>query len=206
MTLVRRDPERPGHVSESANEVETGYMFLPASSGNGYATEAVAAVPLWAETYLPSAPIVLCTQAAHEASVRLVARLGFRAVEWFVESLSGGSGYATKQRACWIARRSASRCISRNRGRHRLQVMTPSLNDTAPRSASLTTPQLETVQRLWHIAGLAPTSGYGTAALAATVASNYALADTLTSVDFNDFGSVANAVEALLQWRECMRK
>jgi hypothetical protein len=84
--------------------------------------------------------------------------------------------------------------------------MTPSLNDTAPRSASLTTPQLETVQRLWHIAGLAPTSGYGTAALAATVASNYALADTLTSVNFNDFGSVANAVDALLQWRECMRE
>jgi hypothetical protein len=59
------------------------------------------------------------------------------------------------------------------------------------------------VQRLWHIAGLAPTSGYGTAALAATVASNDVVADTLTSVDFEDSHSVANAVEALLRWREC---
>jgi hypothetical protein len=81
--------------------------------------------------------------------------------------------------------------------------MTPSLNGTASRSASLTTSQLETVQSLWHIAGLAPTSGYGTAALAATVASNYALIDAFMSVDFDDFGSVANAVEALLRWREC---
>jgi hypothetical protein len=80
--------------------------------------------------------------------------------------------------------------------------MTPSLNDLAPRSASLTTPQLETLKNLWHIAGLAPTSGYGTVALAATVASNCALVDTLTSVDFNDSGSTANAVEALLHWRE----
>jgi hypothetical protein len=74
--------------------------------------------------------------------------------------------------------------------------------DTATRSASLTTPQLETVRRLWQLAGVAPTFGYGTAALAAAVASNHALADTLTSVDFDDSGSVANAVETLSQWRE----
>ncbi|MEY2521763.1 MAG: hypothetical protein QOJ66_328 [Ilumatobacteraceae bacterium] len=81
--------------------------------------------------------------------------------------------------------------------------MTPSLNYTALRSASLTTSQLETVQRLWHIAGLTPTSGYGTAALAATVASNDALAEALMSVDFDDSPSVATGVEALLRWREC---
>ncbi len=80
--------------------------------------------------------------------------------------------------------------------------MTPSLNDTAPRSASLTTPRLATLQRLWHISGLAPTSGYGTAALAVAVASNDVLADTLASVDFDDSHSVANGVEALLRWRE----
>lgn len=85
VTLDRRGPESPGHVRESANEVEIGYMFLPASWGHGYATEAVAAVLVWAETHLPSEPIVLCTQAAHEASVRLAARLGFREVERFVE-------------------------------------------------------------------------------------------------------------------------
>jgi RimJ/RimL family protein N-acetyltransferase len=85
VTLVRRDPERPGHVSESTNQLEIGYMFLPASWGNGYATEAVAAVLGWAETHFPSEPIILCTQSAHEASVRLAARLGFREVERFVE-------------------------------------------------------------------------------------------------------------------------
>ena len=84
--------------------------------------------------------------------------------------------------------------------------MTPSLNDIAPRSASLTTPEVDTLQHLWQIAGLAPTSGYGTAALAATVASTDALADTLTSVDFDDSHSVANGVEALLRWRECTWK
>jgi hypothetical protein len=47
-------------------------------------------------------------------------------------------------------------------------------------------------------------SGYGTAALAATVASNSALADAAMSVDFDDFGSVENAVKALLRWRECV--
>jgi len=52
---------------------------------NGYATEAVAAVLAWAETNFPSEPIVLCTQAANEASVRLAARLGFREVQRFVE-------------------------------------------------------------------------------------------------------------------------
>jgi RimJ/RimL family protein N-acetyltransferase len=59
-------------------------MFLPASWGNGYATEAVTAVLDWAETHLPSEPIVLCTQSAHEASVRLATRL-VPEVERFVE-------------------------------------------------------------------------------------------------------------------------
>ena len=108
---------------------------------------------------------------------------------------------APTRRACSssIARKwsATSRCC----GRHRLQGMTL-FDDTATRSASLTTAELETVRRLWHLAGLAPTSGYGTSALAATVASNHALADTLTSVDFDDSGSVANAVETLRQWRE----
>lgn len=85
VTLGRRDPERAGHLSESANEVEVSYLFVPASWGNGYATEAVSAVLVWAAAHLPSEPIVLCTQAANEASVRLAARLGFREVERFVE-------------------------------------------------------------------------------------------------------------------------
>lgn len=85
VTLDRRDRERPGHVSESANEVEVSYTFLPASWGKGYASEAVAAVLAWTDHHLPLEPIVLCTQAANQASVRLAARLGFREVARFTE-------------------------------------------------------------------------------------------------------------------------
>ena len=70
------------------------------------------------------------------------------------------------------------------------------------RSASLTSAQLATVQRLWHIAGLPPVSGYGIALLAIVVASDPTLVDMLSSVDFDDAGSVADSVEALLQWRQ----
>jgi RimJ/RimL family protein N-acetyltransferase len=85
VSLERRDPDVPGHVRESANEVEIGYMFLPAWWGNGYATEAVAATLDWAASHLASEPIVLCTQSAHEASVRLAERVGFREVQRFID-------------------------------------------------------------------------------------------------------------------------
>ncbi|MCU1501669.1 MAG: hypothetical protein JWM12_1023 [Ilumatobacteraceae bacterium] len=58
------------------------------------------------------------------------------------------------------------------------------------------------VQRVWRIAGLAPTTGYGTIVLAAVVATDQALGTTLTSVDFDDAQSVRNAVEALLAARQ----
>lgn len=85
VSLARRDAERPGHLSASADEVEIGYLFLPASWGHGYATEAVAAVLDWTQTHLPSEPVVLCSQSANKAFVRLAARLGFREVDRFVE-------------------------------------------------------------------------------------------------------------------------
>ena len=69
-------------------------------------------------------------------------------------------------------------------------------------SASLTTSHLETVQRVWRIAGLPPTSGYAATFLAIAVATDQTLAATLTTVDFDDADSVANAVEELLQWRQ----
>jgi len=85
VSLDRRDLDVPGHIRDSANEVEIGYMFLPAWWRKGYATEAVAAVLDWSGTHLPSEPIVLCTQSAHHASVRLAERLGFREVARFVD-------------------------------------------------------------------------------------------------------------------------
>ena len=80
--------------------------------------------------------------------------------------------------------------------------MTISLEAPPTRSTSLTTPPLESVQRVWHVAGLPPTSGYAATFLALAVASNPTLAATLTTVNFDDAESVANAVATLLQWRQ----
>jgi hypothetical protein len=66
----------------------------------------------------------------------------------------------------------------------------------------LTTSQLETVQRVWGLAGLPPASGYAATFLAIAVATNQTLAATLAAVDFDDADSVTNAVEKLLQWRQ----
>jgi len=85
VTVDRRDPDRPGHLRTQGNEVEVGYMFLPTFWGNGYATEAVAAVLEWIEHVLPEEPVVLCSQSVNDASVRLAARLGFVEKERFVE-------------------------------------------------------------------------------------------------------------------------
>jgi hypothetical protein len=80
--------------------------------------------------------------------------------------------------------------------------MTVSLDVPSARSASLTSPQLATLQLLWHGAGLPPVLGYGIAVLAMSVAADRTFADMLSSVDFDDARSVADAVEALLQWRQ----
>jgi hypothetical protein len=79
--------------------------------------------------------------------------------------------------------------------------MTVSPEVQSARPASLTSQQLATLQLLWHVAGLPPVLGYGTAVLAMSVASDRTLADMLSSVDFDNAASVAGAVEALLQWR-----
>jgi hypothetical protein len=80
--------------------------------------------------------------------------------------------------------------------------MTLPFDVLSARPASLSSPQLVTLQRLWRIGGLTPISGYGIAVVAMAAASDRTLADTLSSVDFNEAGSVTNAIDALLQWRE----
>lgn len=85
VTFDRRDPDRPGHLRPEGDEVEIGYLFLPGAWGKGLATEAVGAVLAWSDRVLPGEPVVLCTQSANTASVRLAARLGFVEQERFVE-------------------------------------------------------------------------------------------------------------------------
>jgi len=85
VTLDRRDAERPGHIRPGAGEAELSYMFLPEAWGCGYAAEACAAALDWFAGALPSEPVVLCTQAANDRSMRLAAKLGFTEVERFEE-------------------------------------------------------------------------------------------------------------------------
>ncbi|WP_329121649.1 GNAT family N-acetyltransferase [Streptomyces sp. NBC_01465] len=79
--LLRRAPEhsRPA----AAGKADLGYLFLPQAWGSGYATEACAAALDWLDSALPSEPVVLTTQTANTASMRLAAKLGFTEVERF---------------------------------------------------------------------------------------------------------------------------
>ena len=79
--LLRRATEhrRPAAVGK----VDLGYLFLPRAWGAGYAAEACAAALDWFEGVLPGEPVILGTQTANAASMRLAARLGFTEVERF---------------------------------------------------------------------------------------------------------------------------
>jgi RimJ/RimL family protein N-acetyltransferase len=83
--INRRDADRPGHLGPEAGAAELSYLFLPEAWGRGYATEACGAALDWFAGARPGEPVVLCTQSANEASLRLAARLGFTEVERFHE-------------------------------------------------------------------------------------------------------------------------
>ncbi|MER0242077.1 GNAT family N-acetyltransferase [Streptomyces sp. HSW2009] len=85
VTLDRRGTERRGRVRDGGDEVELGYLFLPAAWGHGYAQEAAAAARAWGAAALPGEPVVLTTRSANDRAVRLAARLGFTEVERFEE-------------------------------------------------------------------------------------------------------------------------
>ena len=85
ITFDRRDPSRKGRVWPDAGEAELGYMFLPHSWGHGYAAEACEAALDWFTATHPGEPVVLSTQLANKASLRLVAKLGFTEVDRFEE-------------------------------------------------------------------------------------------------------------------------
>ncbi|MER7702007.1 GNAT family N-acetyltransferase [Kitasatospora sp. NPDC097605] len=67
----------------AAGKADLGYLFLPRAWGSGYATEACAAALDWLDDALPGEPVVLTTQSANAASMRLAAKLGFTEVERF---------------------------------------------------------------------------------------------------------------------------
>ncbi|MEV4346706.1 GNAT family N-acetyltransferase [Actinoplanes sp. NPDC049596] len=64
-------------------DVDLGYLFLPRAWGHGYAYEACAAALEWFAAAFPGESVVLCTQTANEASMRLAAKLGFSEVQRF---------------------------------------------------------------------------------------------------------------------------
>lgn len=84
MGLSRREPERPGRVAADGRDLELSYVTPVAAWGHGYAAEAGATILDWADARLGE-PVVLCTQIANLASLRLAERLGFTELERFEE-------------------------------------------------------------------------------------------------------------------------
>ncbi|ROR91036.1 GNAT family N-acetyltransferase [Nocardioides aurantiacus] len=85
VSFDRRDASRPGHVRTGGLEVEVSYAIVPDEWGHGYAAEAVTAALDWVEGALPGEPVVLCTQTANLASMRVAERVGFVEVGRFEE-------------------------------------------------------------------------------------------------------------------------
>ncbi len=85
ITFDRRGPERRGRVLPDAGEAELGYLFLPNAWGRGYAHEACAAALAWFAGAQPGEPVVLTTQSANHAAMRLARKLGFTEVDRFEE-------------------------------------------------------------------------------------------------------------------------
>ncbi|MEU3661890.1 GNAT family N-acetyltransferase [Streptomyces sp. NPDC032940] len=79
--LLRRATD--GHRPAAVGKADLGYLFLPRAWGHGYAAEACAAALAWFDGARPGEPVVLATQTANLASMRLAAKLGFTEVERF---------------------------------------------------------------------------------------------------------------------------
>jgi RimJ/RimL family protein N-acetyltransferase len=71
------------HRPAAVGKADLGYLFLPRAWRFGYAAEACAAALDWFDGVLPGEPVVLTTQSANVASMRLAAKLGFTEVERF---------------------------------------------------------------------------------------------------------------------------
>jgi RimJ/RimL family protein N-acetyltransferase len=81
LVLLRRATEHRRLAAKGKADI--GYLFLPQAWGFGYATEACTAALDWLDSVCPGEPVVLTTQSANAASMRLAAKLGFTEVERF---------------------------------------------------------------------------------------------------------------------------
>lgn len=105
--MVGQGPPQEGHGAPSppaaTGKLDLGYLFIPDAWGDWYATEACAAAPDWLGGMVPGEPVVLTTQSAHVASMRLAAKLGFTEVERFevwgaAQRLGTRSPFAARER------------------------------------------------------------------------------------------------------------
>lgn len=77
VTLTRRAPAQPGHVSHGGHELELGYVFRAHTWGQGYAGDAAHALLQCAASELNDQPVVIVTQTTNLAARRLATRIGF---------------------------------------------------------------------------------------------------------------------------------
>lgn len=117
VTVDRRPRSRPGHLTSGGHELEVSYTFLPDAWGRGYAAESVGSVLLWVADLFPGEPVVLCTQLANVASVRLGERLSFEKIELF-EEFEAGKGSVSDGRDERIR---VARLAPSGQDRHRAQ-------------------------------------------------------------------------------------
>ena len=83
VTLSRRRNDVPGHLGPGGDELELSYVFRPHAWGRGYASEAARLLLEYAAGELDDQPVVIITQTANRASLRLAERLGFSVVATF---------------------------------------------------------------------------------------------------------------------------
>ncbi|MDX1878854.1 GNAT family N-acetyltransferase [Mycolicibacterium sp. 141076] len=101
VTLSRRRNDVPGHLDPDGDELELSYVFRPHAWGQGYASEATRLLLEYAAGELDDQPVLVITQTANRASLRLAERLGFNVVATF-EQYDAEQALATAQLAAFL--------------------------------------------------------------------------------------------------------
>jgi RimJ/RimL family protein N-acetyltransferase len=78
VSLDRRSADAPGHVTAERHELELSYVFRRCGWGAGYAAESAGALLAATAGALSDQAVLIITQSANTASLRLAERLGFR--------------------------------------------------------------------------------------------------------------------------------